>query len=133
MAAATGKVYLLEAPTIQYRQHGANLVGVKKLGTLMKMRHLWWKMAGPRPLKETTDNILSFRTTLHTRLAARSDVPPGYLALTDEALKFSECRSSFPRNPVKRTAAVFRALAAGRYGRFSHEPWADACRDILNK
>lgn len=133
IAAATGEVYLLNAPTIQYRQHGANLVGVKKLGPFTRMRHFWWKISGPRPLKITTQNRLSFYATLHRRMAENPGAKQVHTALVTEALQFAECRCNFPSNGAKRAAAVLRTMSAGHYRKFSYNPWEDAIRDILNR
>jgi glycosyltransferase involved in cell wall biosynthesis len=133
IAAAIGKVHLVEQPTIDYRQHGANLVGVRKRSALTRMRHLWWKIGGPHPLKQDTDHDVSWRSALHTRIASHPAVPSRYKTLAGEALDYARSRSAPPRNPVRRTAAVMRRALGGGYARFSYEPLADAVRDVLNK
>ena len=133
IASAIGKVHLVEAPTIDYRQHGANLVGVRKLSTLTKMRHLWWKVAGRHPLKVDTDHDVSWRTALHKRIEAHPSVPLRYKTAAAEALDYARSRSAPPANPVRRTAVVMRRALVGTYARFSYQPLADAVRDVLNK
>lgn len=133
MAAATGKVHLLDKPTVHYRQHGANVVGVKKKGRITKLRQLWWDIRGPRSLSMDMQPIVTFRADVHARLAAQPGVPQPYLSLASEALDFARRRGSLPRNPIRRTGTVLQNASVGRYGRFSEAPWADALRDLLNK
>jgi len=131
LAAATGKVQMLETPTIHYRQHGSNLVGVKKHGMVAKMRHLWWSMNAPRPLSQIVDHLISWRADVHTRLAAHPGVAHSHVALATEALAFARRRRSLPRNRLRRLHAVLRDT--GDYKRFSNAAWSDAFRDIVNK
>lgn len=133
MAAATGRVLLIDRPTIQYRQHGANLVGVKRLGSVTKLRRLWWKIAGPSPLSTTLAGIESARSALHARLSGHPAVAPACLAVATESLEFVRRRKAWPRNHVARTAVVLKHAFSGRYERFSTAPWSDALRDVLNR
>ncbi len=133
MAAASGRVVMLDTPTIQYRQHGANLVGVKRLGRLTKLRHLWWAIGSPSPLKATTDSLLSARAALHAHMTGRAGLAPSHVAMAQEAVDFIRWRGGLPANPVTRCAAVAGALLAGRYHTFAHEPWSDALRDGLQR
>src|SRR5690606_19811259 len=48
IAASTGKVVNLPDPTIKYRQHGKNLVGVTKLTSIESLKRLKWRMNEPR-------------------------------------------------------------------------------------
>jgi hypothetical protein len=84
-------------------------------------------------LHYTVRHIVSARATLHARLSARADVPQPYLAMATETLEFAKSRGTLPRNPVRRAGTVLRHASAGRYNRFSYEPWADMVRDILNR
>ena len=133
MAAASGRVVMLDTPTIQYRQHGANLVGVKRLRLLTKLRRLWWAIGSPSPLKATTDSLLAARAALYAHMAGRNDLAPSRIAMAQEALDYMTWRGHLPANPVKRCTRVAGALLAGRYHTFAHEPWVDALRDSLNR
>ena len=133
MATATGRVVMLDTPTILYRQHGANLIGVKRLNRLEKLRQLWWAINRPRPLKATTDDLLAFNSTVHTRLSSQTTISPRHVKMAYEALQFASYRVELSSNPLTRCSAVVCFVLAGRYHRFSHEPWSDALRDILNK
>lgn len=137
MAAAAGRVVLLDTPTIRYRLHGSNMVGVSvgksKLGKLTKMRHYLWAVNSSTPLKSKVDGTISSRTALYKRLSSHPEMSPRFMAVATEALGFAKWRSSLPHNPVTRAVAVLGNASAGRYRRFSHEPWVDAIRDILNR
>lgn len=133
MAAASGRIVMLDTPTIQYRQHGANLVGVKRLGRLTKLRRLWWAIGSPSPLKATTDSLLLARSTLHAHMAGRAGLAPSHIAMAQESVDFIQWRGQLPVNPAARCAKVAGALLAGRYHTFAHEPWVDALRDSLNR
>jgi len=133
MATSTGGIVMLDTPTIHYRQHGANLVGVKRLSPLAKLRQLWWEINGPRSLKGTTDNLLASMSTLHERLSTHAAVAPSHVEMAGETLQFAKYRANLSAHPVARCAAVVGAAATGRYHRFSYQPWSDALRDVLNK
>lgn len=133
MAGAMGRVHLLETPTIRYRQHGGNLVGMKKLGPLARLRRLWWAMNSGYSLHQEVGHIADFRADVHARLAAHRGVPPRNVALAAEALAFARRRGNLPRNPVLRAGAVLRCMSGRRYQRFSNRPWSDALRDVLNR
>lgn len=133
VAATAGKVVLLNVPTIHYRQHGSNVVGVRKLSKWMQLRHLIWQIRGPRPVSKLIDDTVAWRTTLQERLAALPHVPLPARAFADETLAFYRGRRTLPAHPVVRTLAVLRHVLAGRYRKFSYTPKSDAIRDALNK
>lgn len=133
MAGATGQVHLIDAPTIRYRQHGGNLVGMRKLGPITRLRRLWWAMNGSYRLCDEVGHIIDFRVDVHERLAAQRGVPPSHMALAAKALAFARQRGSLPRNPLLRAGAVLGIASRGRYHRFSKRAWSDALRDVLNR
>ena len=131
LAAATGKIRMLDVPTIYYRQHGANLVGARKLDFLTLLRQFWWALNRPLPLTKLIDNVIEMRAEVHSRLAALADTAPYCMALASEALRFARARNSLPRNPVTRMVAVLKG--ARLYRRFSYVPWEDLFRDIVRR
>lgn len=137
LAAATGKVVLLDTPTIQYRLHGSNTVGVvvseRKTDTLTKLRHFLWDVKSPQSHRMSVDRNIARRTVLHERLSSYPEVSQRYVAMAREALEFAKRRAELPQNPVKRVATVLGNASAGHYHRFSCVPWVDAVRDILNR
>ena len=133
MAGGIGKVRLLEEPLIRYRQHGANLVGMKKLGRIERLRELWWTMNRKTRLSTEIGHIVAYRVDVHTRLSAQRTAPPAHVALAAEALAFARRRGSLPRNPLLRAGAVLQIMATRGYHRFSNRPWSDSFRDVVNK
>ncbi len=133
MAAATGKVQLLDVPMIAYRQHGANLVGVKKLGIVAKLRRFWWHLHGSTPLKVTLRDVIAQRAVLLERLRSHPNAAPSCVERAAQALEFAKRREGLSTNPISRTFSVLRAASAGSYHRFSYERWSDLIRDVLNK
>lgn len=130
---AVGKVHMLHAPTIYYRQHGANLVGVKKLGLVARMRRLWWKMSSAGSWSKNLGQIAAQHSVLHDRLQAHAATPAAFLAYAAQAMQFSSARKNLPRNPFKRSARVFSDAMAGKYGKFSYESRTDILRDIVGR
>lgn len=130
---AVGKVSVLESPTIYYRQHGANLVGVKKLGSIDRMRRLWWKIAAPGSLSKTAAQITAQRTALEERLRGYSATPAAFKTYTAQALAFARQRQQLPHNPVTRAARVLSYVVAGKYGMFVYEYRTEIFRDILGR
>lgn len=133
MAAASGRIVMLDTPTIHYRQHGANLVGVKRKDLPTKLRHLWWAIGSKSPLKATTDSLLSARTALHAHMVGREGLAPSQVVMAKESVDYVTWRGTLPGNPVARCIKVAGALVSGRYHTFSPDPWSDALRDCLNR
>lgn len=133
LAAATGKVRLLDQATIHYRQHGGNLVGMKKMGAWMKFRHLLWRMQGPLAVRDTVNETIVWRQALQERLSGHAQAPRASLAFATDALAFYQRRATLPLNPFSRAAAILGQIGAGRYHKYSYTPWSDVLRDVFNK
>jgi hypothetical protein len=140
MASAVGKVHLLDVPTIQYRIHGSNTVGVemgkRKQNLLEKARSFYWALNGKNELAKNLDHALSRRTVLYERLSSHPALSPHYKAMASEALQFARRRQALvakPHNPVGRTIEVLRIAARGHYRKYSAAPWSESLRDILNR
>ena len=133
LAAAAGEVRLLEASTIHYRQHGNNLVGVKKIGPWMKLRHIQWQMKGAAQLDgEIANNVASHRV-LHERMVERAGMSPSSLDVAARSLAFYRGRAALSKHAMPRLVLVLKRILAGEYARFSYAPWTDAIRDIFRK
>jgi glycosyltransferase involved in cell wall biosynthesis len=137
MAAVSGKVHMLEVPTIHYRQHVGNtlgvLVGRNNLGLLDRTRYFLWSLNSTKSLEFSVNRNLVKRQVLHERLAALADTPRPYRAMAHEAFQFATSRRSLSRNPIVRAMAVLGHASLGRYHRFSDKPWLEATRDMLNR
>jgi len=126
VAAATGHVDVLREPTIDYRQHDANQIGVAAPTLTGKIK----RVLEPRGDRNA---VLAARfTVLADRLAELGDrVPPERLAATVEKARFEAERAALPANRLKRFGGVRRLAAGGRYERFASRGRADIIRDLL--
>jgi glycosyltransferase involved in cell wall biosynthesis len=126
IAAAAGQVEVLREATIDYRQHGANQVGVaaptfaRKLSRVLERR-------GDR------NAILALRfEVLADRLGGlREAVPPAALELAREKARFEAERAELPAGRLRRLPRVIRLVASGRYPRLASRGRADIIRDLL--
>lgn len=133
LAAAAGEVRLLDVPTIHYRQHGNNLVGVKKKSAWMKFRHMVWQLRGPAELGVTINKARESRATLYERLARYPVMAPPSVAFALQAMDFYNGRAILPAQPIRRAAKVLQGIVAGQYRKFSYAPRTDMIRDLLNR
>lgn len=133
IASAAGEVRLLDCPTIHYRQHGKNLVGVKKLGPWMEFRHLLWRMKGRDQLGQVvSDNIYSHKI-LRDRLLNYAGMSLSAIKFASESLTFYNNRAALPSHSLYRAIVVMRAVLNGDYRKYSYSPHSDAIRDIFRK
>jgi glycosyltransferase involved in cell wall biosynthesis len=140
MASAVGKVHLLDVPTIRYRIHGSNMVGVKvgtsKEGMVAKLRDFYWTLSGKSTLNKNIDRALSSRIILHERLSSCTELSSHYRAMVVEALQFAQRRKALmttPHNPVGRVMKVLQDAFRGRYLKYSDAPWSETFHDILHR
>ena len=133
LAAAAGQVRLLDLPTIHYRQHGNNLVGVKKLSPWMKFRHMLWQLRGPAELSVTINKSFESHKTLYERLMAYPDMSSRSVAFALQSMDFYHGRASLPAQLLQRLGTVLKRIFAGQYGKFSYAPKTDMIRDILKR
>lgn len=139
MAAATGKVHLIDAPTIQYRLHGKNTVGVNvgasRQSLMTRVRRFVWAVNTDSPLEGSIDRLLVRRTALHGRLATLAGVHAPSMAIAAEALAFAQRRKRLfaARNPLTRAVGVLGNATRGHYRKYSETPLVEAVRDLLNR
>ena len=126
IAAATGRVVLLDVPTVKYRQHGGNVAGMPPPSAWRSVRRIT-ALSGDFQTRRAAHAAVLFE-----RLQAASGVLPGALQMTQDALAHARMRSALPGGLMARIRAVLRELRTGRYGRFSNG-FAGAMRDILNR
>ncbi|MCW2751992.1 MAG: rhamnosyltransferase [Aeromicrobium sp.] len=126
IAAAVGRVVLLDQETIDYRQHGSNQIGVR------------------RPtLRYKIGRVLESRGSRNRRLVAQFDVLWRRLAgmggavaqrsidLAREKAAFERTRESLPDARWRRVGPVLRARRAGYYSTFASQGNRDVIRDLL--
>ena len=123
VAATAGEVDLLEENLLGYRQHGANAIGVERLGL------------GGRALRMLEHGAERNRRLLARaeQLAARGGGFPASAtqsAVITEKLAHEQFRSGLGKRRGARIVPVLREIATGRYNSFGRG-MADAARDLL--
>ncbi|WP_170165486.1 glycosyltransferase family 2 protein [Agrococcus jenensis] len=125
-AALGGGVRFVPEQTIDYRQHGGNQIGVRRLGAADKLRRVLEADSGKHSLKAERATSLATEAT-RRGLASGADLE----ALVEKA-RHERDRAALPRPRLLRLPGVLRGVAAGRYGRFSRGA-IDVARDLLEQ
>ncbi len=113
IAAAVGRIDVLEQPLIDYRQHAANQIGARRESLLDKIR----KVAEPRGAKYRERAAKA--EILLTRLMAFPDsVAPETIEKARGKLAHQQFRAGLPQGRLARWAPVLREAASGRYGKY---------------
>ena len=123
IAAATGRTAVIRAQLVDYRQHGANQIGARRLGALEKAR----KLAVPR--EDRNRGLVARASDLVDRLEALS-VTVDVLQKARAKLVHESARYALPAFRPARVASVLRALRRGDYNRYSRGT-LDAVRDLV--
>ncbi|MFC7431122.1 MULTISPECIES: glycosyltransferase family 2 protein [unclassified Agrococcus] len=121
-----GGVRLLAEPTIDYRQHGANQIGVRRLTLRGRLARLVEPDSGSHARK-----ALRARSLAREAAARGLGTQEQRRALAEKATHEAR-RAALPDARVARVPAVLRGLAAGRYGRYSRGA-LDVARDLLER
>lgn len=124
VAAAAGRLDVVDAPLIAYRQHGSNQIGVARLGLVGKLRRML------EPGAARSARLLRRAVQLAERFAVLEGVSDEQRAAVGEKLAHERVRSALSRHRILRLVPVLRELGTGRYHRFGRGP-ADAVRDVL--
>ncbi len=124
IAAATGRVQLLDEPLIDYRQHGANQIGV----TAPTLRYRVGRMLEPRGDRYAT---LAARARRLVERLEQLGVADATLRLARDKAAFETARAAYPVSRVRRLPRVLRAWRAGSYARLSSQGTLDVARDLL--
>lgn len=125
VAAAVGELDLVEQPLIDYRQHGANVIGAQVLGVRGKAA----KMTEPRAQRNA--RLLTRAEQLPARLEALgAAVHPEAVALSRRKLENERRRSALPTGRLARIPSVAAAQLRGDYRRFGRG-MLDALRDVI--
>ncbi|GAA1446627.1 glycosyltransferase family 2 protein [Leifsonia poae] len=126
IASVTGRVDVLEEPTIDYRLHGSNLIGVAEPTFRYKVS---------RVLQNRGDrNLMLARrfAVLADRLAELGDaVPEGVLEHARAKAAFEAERAALPGNRLKRVRAVLALWRRGLYVQYASRGTADVLRDLF--
>ncbi|QYH35601.1 glycosyltransferase family 2 protein [Salinibacterium sp. M195] len=125
IAAAVASTDIIEQPTIDYRQHGANQIGATKLTLAGKFGRMMEPRRARNARLETNMTVLVDRLQ---RLGSRVDDDTMHRARAK--LQHEQMRNALPAGRLRRIPPVTRALVSGHYGRYSRGP-LDAVRDVL--
>jgi glycosyltransferase involved in cell wall biosynthesis len=125
IAASTGRVDVDPQQLIDYRQHGANQIGVRRLGLLQKLGRLVDVDAG------RNSRLLERAMALSERLDRLGDaVPVAFRDLAARKVAHHRLRAGLPAARLARVAPILRELRRGGYSLFGRG-WADAARDLI--
>lgn len=114
IASALGDVDYIDETLIDYRQHDANQIGMRKLTLPEKFRRLF------RPRRDYFRKMRRRTDILADKLRRLGDrVPPAHLAAIDAKRAHVEVRASLPARRVARVAPILREIATGRYRTYS--------------
>ncbi|WP_022881570.1 glycosyltransferase family 2 protein [Gryllotalpicola ginsengisoli] len=127
IAAALGGLRVLREPTIDYRLHGANQIGVVEPTLRRKIGRVLGEPRGTR-----NERLGAVFTTLADRLDALGQrVPAQVRAAARAKAAFETARAQLPRARPARLPGVARLARGGGYGRFASQGRLDIVRDLL--
>jgi len=128
VAAAYGGLRVLREPTVDYRQHGANEIGVAAPTLRRKIARVVGEPRGER------NRVLAAKfTELAARLGDIDGLAPELVAAANDKAALERVRARMPRTRVLRVASVTRLAASGAYARFASRGRLDILRDLLQR
>lgn len=123
MAAVFGEVDLVNEQLIDYRQHGGNQIGARRLGFRDKVG----RIQEPRAVRNAR---LEARAAALAERLHESAASVAVQLLADQKLAHELVRNALPERRLARVAPVIGQLSLGRYARFGRG-LLDAVRDLL--
>jgi glycosyltransferase involved in cell wall biosynthesis len=125
IAAATARFDVIDRQLTDYRQHGGNQIGARKLSLRDKIRKL------REPRLERNTHLVARAITLVGKLEELgAAVQPEALEKARLKLAHEQLRFALPAHRMKRIAPILREGARGHYAHFSRGR-ADMVRDVL--
>lgn len=125
LAAATGRMDVIDAPLIDYRQHGANQIGARRMTVAQKVR----KALAPRGDKHAK-RVVRMRLLQQRLDALGNSVPDAARALVAAKLAHLQFRAGLPRSRLLRAGPVLLHAAQGTYARFDRG-WHAIVQDLF--
>lgn len=125
VAAAVDGLDVLDRPVLDYRQHGANEIGARRLSIPGKLRRML------EPGSERNRRLVNRARNLVERFEAMpaGTIPARRLAAARRKLEHESARSALSVHRGARIVPVLRELRTGRYAEFGRG-FADAARDL---
>lgn len=125
IATSIGEGELLDRVLVDYRQHGANQIGVRRLGLRGKIGRIL------EPRDGRNEYLARRAAALVEHLEALGPVVrPDALERTREKLDHLRVRATFSRHRLARVIPVLREALTGRYAHYSRGV-GDILRDLL--
>lgn len=127
VGAAIGRVDVLPLPTIDYRQHGANQIGARRLTLSEKIARSVERRGDKHWLRwQRAQQLMQRLELLEDRIPAR------YLEALREKVAHQRFRAELPPSRWLRPLPIAAELCRGRYARFSRMAQALA-QDLLER
>ncbi|MEO6944930.1 MAG: glycosyltransferase family 2 protein [Lacisediminihabitans sp.] len=125
IAAASARFDLVDEPLTDYRQHGGNQIGARKLNVRDKIRKL------REPRLERNTQLVARASALVSALEALGDtVPSEVLEKSRHKLEHEGVRFNLPTHRMQRIVPILREGRGGKYLRYSRGR-IDMLRDLL--
>ncbi len=113
IAAAIGRVDVIEAPLIDYRQHESNQIGAQRDSFMAKVRKALASRGDTHSQRAYKAELLLARLV---QLGDRVD--PATVEKVRGKLEHQRFRAKLPASRIARLAPVLREASTGRYGQF---------------
>ena len=126
MAAATGRIDLIDEPLIDYRQHGSNVIGVNVPTFRRKVRRALEPRAGRN--ERISRQFEQFAERLESLIGM---ISAEVLALALTKARFEADRERLPTARLRRLAPILAANRRGWYTKFASQGRLDMVRDFL--
>ncbi|WP_223694597.1 glycosyltransferase family 2 protein [Leifsonia poae] len=125
VAATVGRVDFLDDKTIDYRQHGANQIGVDRLNLRGKLARII------EPGAERNRRLLARAEAFADWTGSKeTSLPVAVVEASHEKLRHEQARSALSVHRVLRFVPVLREYRTGRYSRYGHGT-RDVARDLV--
>jgi len=126
IASLTGRLAVIDEPLIDYRQHGANQIGMRKPGFAQKVS----RVLEPRGDR---NRALVRRTEALVERMLEADFPAEHehLEAAEGKLRIERVRAGLPKNRLLRLPTVLREAKTGDYERYTSQGRAEVLRDLL--
>ncbi|MFC4222946.1 glycosyltransferase [Lysinibacter cavernae] len=124
IAAAVGSVAIVDEPLVDYRQHGANVIGARQQSFWQKLRKL------VKPRRDRNRRLFDRARTLAPRLQDLEGVSDERRLAAQQKLEHETVRIRLPRSRFGRIRPILRELKTGRYSLYDYGK-KDAVRDFL--
>ena len=123
VAAARGGVRLIDEPLLDYRQHGANVIGATRL----TWRRRWERLREPRDTRST--RLVERAAALVERVSSW-EANPHLMTDAEAKLRFEQARATAPAWQPARVPGIAVRLLRGDYRRFARGT-IDVLRDLV--